>query len=145
MHVSSDRVFRFGVPPDELWSAMARTDGYQEWWPWLHRFAAEGLVTGDVWRCTVRPPVPYALRFTVTIDAAEPPRLVRATVDGDIRGTASLDVSARGEGSEARLVSVLSPSGIVLRAVSVAARPVVRHGHDWVLDTGLRQFSARAL
>jgi hypothetical protein len=33
----------------------------------------------------------------------------------------------------------------MLRAISRLARPVAAFGHDWVLDTGFRQFSARAI
>jgi hypothetical protein len=47
-------------------------------------------------------------------------------------------------GCEARLQSRLVPANQVLRAIATLARPVARFGHDWVLDTGLRQFRSRA-
>ena len=33
----------------------------------------------------------------------------------------------------------------MLRTFAAVARPVVRFGHDWVLDTGVQQFRSRAL
>jgi uncharacterized protein YndB with AHSA1/START domain len=144
VQVCSDRSFRFDVAPDVLWSVLADVDAYQGWWPWLRRFDATGLVAGDVWQCTVQPPLPYSLTFAVSIDRVEPPHRVAATVGGDIEGAASLEVLRRGAGSEAHLVSSLAPRNPVLRAVAAVAGPVVRYGHDWVLDTGARQLAARA-
>jgi hypothetical protein len=93
----------------------------------------------------VQPPLPYILRFDLTLLEVEPHRFVTAAVSGDIVGEARIDVQATGTGSEVRLVSALSPSNPMLRAIATMARPVVRFGHDWVLDTGLRQFASRAI
>ena len=144
VRVRSDRTFRFDAGPEAVWSAMADTGSYRRWWPWLRRFEAEGLVPGDVWRCTVKPPLPYVLRFTVTLDDVATHR-IRATVGGDIEGSAVLDLLPWSGGSEARLVSDLAPRNGVLAVVAAAAAPVVRYGHDWVLDSGARQFAHRAL
>ena len=141
----SDRRHQFAVERAELWASMCRVDRYREWWPWLRSFEASALRSGDRWRCRVQPPLPYALRFDVTIDEVVPGELVTATVSGDIAGTARLDLLDRVGGSEIRLASSLAPSNRMLRAVALAARPVVRRGHDWVLDTGARQFTERAL
>jgi len=101
------------------------------------------LAAGEVWLCEVQPPLPYALRFRVRLDEVEPARLVRATVDGDIVGSAHLELTDRPEGCRARLTSELAPRHRVLRAVARVAAPVARYGHDWVLDTGAGQFVRR--
>jgi uncharacterized protein YndB with AHSA1/START domain len=145
VQVCSDRSFTFAVPPEVLWSVIADVGSYRRWWPWLRGFEAVGLVTGDVWRCEVSPPLPYVLSFTVTLDDVEAHRFVAATVRGDIEGSATLEVRPCGDGAEARLVSALAPRNPVLRAAAVVAGPLVRYGHDWVLDTGARQLVARAL
>lgn len=144
MEVRSDRRYRFAVGPEALWAAITDVEQYRLWWPWLRGFEAQGLVVGDAWRCVVQPPLPYTLRFTVTLDEVVEPRLVRATVSGEIVGTARLDIAEDGDGGEMRLTSSLSPDNRMLRAVASVARPVVRFGHDWVLDTGARQFAAAA-
>jgi uncharacterized protein YndB with AHSA1/START domain len=143
--VRSDRRFTFPVSTEDLWSALTRVDDYRAWWPWLRRFDATAFAVGERWRCEVQPPTPYVLRFDVTLIDVVPHEHAAATISGDITGHARLDVHEHREGSEARLVSHLAPSNAVLRAVAVVARPVVRFGHDWVLDTGLRQFAAKGL
>ena len=144
--IRSDRRFTFEQPPDQVWAAMASTSAYTRWWPWLRRFDARGLVAGDIWECQIQPPLPYSLRFTITLDEVVPGRLAAATVAGDIGGTAELTVEPAGTGGcEVRLVSDLAPASGVLRAFAAVARPLVVWGHDWVLAEGIRQFEARGL
>ncbi len=107
----------------------------------MTRLDADELAAGAVWRCTVQPPLPYALRFTITVDEVDAPRSASASVGGDIVGTATVTVAAHPDGgTEVRLASALSPSNPFLRGIARVARPVVRFGHDWVLDAGARQF-----
>jgi hypothetical protein len=103
------------------------------------------MVAGDLWQCTIQPPLPYRLRFTVAIDEVVEAELVTATLAGDLVGTARLELRAVGAASEIRLISRLAPASTVARGVATVAAPVARFGHDWVLRTGLRQFAARAL
>jgi uncharacterized protein YndB with AHSA1/START domain len=145
VQVRSDRRYRFSVGPDDLWSAFTRVDDYRSWWPWLRRFDAVAFEPGAAWTCVVQPPLPYSLRFRILLDEVDPCRLATATIDWDIVGQARLEVTATDTGSEARLVSHLAPENAVLRAIARVARPVAQLGHDWVLDTGLRQFRSRAL
>jgi uncharacterized protein YndB with AHSA1/START domain len=143
--IHSDRRWGFDVGAGTLWDAIAVVEDYRRWWPWLRGFEANGLVAGDTWRCVVQPPLPYTLRFRVSIDEVEPRRLVSATVAGDVTGTARLEIDERDDGCEARLVSALSPGNGALRVVTRFAAPIVRFGHDWVLDAGAHQFVDRAV
>ena len=144
--IRSDRRFAFDQPPDQVWAAMGNTSAYTRWWPWLRRFEARGLVTGDVWTCHIQPPLPYFLRFTITLDEVVPEASVTATLAGDIAGTAELAVAGGDAGGcDVRLVSDLAPASGVLRAFAVVARPLVVWGHDWVLAEGVRQFKAKGL
>lgn len=145
MKVRSDRHYEFAVGPDELWAAVTRVEDYRRWWPWLRRLRAEAFAEGETWACLVQPPLPYSLRLRVTLDEVVAPRFVTATIGGDIEGHAGLDITPAGEGSRLRLVSTLTPTNAVLRAFARVAQPVVRYGHDWVLDTGVRQFRQRAI
>ncbi len=93
MELVSDRRYRFTVPPDTLWSTLAATNHYRSWWPWLRAFDdGGGLTAGADWRCTIRPPLPYTLRFRLHLDDVDRPRFVLAHLTGDIAGTARLDV-----------------------------------------------------
>jgi uncharacterized protein YndB with AHSA1/START domain len=140
MEVRSDRRCSFADDPSALWAKLVRTDDYRTWWPWLHRFEGGELVPGERWRCVVQPPLPYQLRFELAIDEVEPERYVRAEIGGDIEGWATIDLTPSVAGTELRLVSRLSPASSFLKVIARFAQPVVRYGHDWVLDAGLRQF-----
>jgi uncharacterized protein YndB with AHSA1/START domain len=141
----SERRFVFPVTVEQLWWALAETDQYRRWWPWLTAFEGDGLVAGGHWRCTVRPPLPYSLRFAIHLDTVTPPDLVTARIDGDIVGRARLELADHDGGAEVRLTSSLAPSNRAFAIVAAVAGPIVRRGHDWVLDTGARQFAGRAM
>jgi uncharacterized protein YndB with AHSA1/START domain len=137
--------FAFAQPPADVWASLVRVDRYRDWWPWLAGFEAGGFEAGERWRCLVRPPLPYSVRFEVLLEEVEAPRFVTATVSGDIDGPAAIDLEPTPDGgTDLRLVSALAPSAGLLRAATAIAGPVVRWGHDWVLTTGLRQFRERA-
>ena len=145
MRIRSDRRHTFAMPPEQLWAAMARVEDYRDWWPWLRHLDATGLERGATWTATVQPPLPYRLRFELHLVAVEAPRLVVADVTGDIEGEARMEVSPTELGSELHLMSALVPTSRVLRTVAQLAEPVARYGHQWVLDTGLRQFRTTVL
>lgn len=145
MHVRSDRTYRFDHQPEHVWDALGRVDAYRTWWPWLRRFEADGLVAGDRWQCAVRPPVPYTLRFVVTLDHVDAPQRITATVSGDLAGDAAVSIQPTDAGCDVRLTSSLAPTGQPLRGVMRMTPWLGRFGHDWVLDVGLRQFRRRAL
>ncbi len=145
MRIRSDRHHSFSVSPEELWDAMVRVDAYRGWWPWLRSFDAVALAPGEVWTAVVQPPLPYRVRFDIRLGEVEAPRLASAEVSGDIEGTARIEIQPAGGGSELHFTSELAPTNAVLRTVARMAQPLVRFGHEWVLDTGLRQFRDRAL
>lgn len=145
MTVDSDRTFAVGADRERVWKAFAQVDDYQRWWPWLRSFEADALAEGSVWHCAVQPPVPYRLRFTIQIDSVVECEHVAATISGDIEGTARLDLRPVGTDTEIRLVASLTPRRPVVRVVERVLPPLARYGHDWVLDTGVRQFGEEAL
>ena len=145
MTITSDRWYHFALTPAELWASISSVDDFTDWWPWLRRFDAEGLVVGDRWVATVQPPLPYSLTLTIELSEVTSPSRVVAIVGGDVVGSARLEIQPDEEvtSCRVRLISSLSPGNRYLRAVAVMARPLVRFGHDWVLDTGARQFQRR--
>ena len=64
---------------------------------------------------------------------------------GDVVGNATLTLDDADIGCTATLHSSLAPGNTALRLVSRFAGPIARFGHDWVLDSGARQFIARAV
>jgi hypothetical protein len=91
-------------------------------------------------------PGSYPVRFRVVIEPIEAPVLVRAGVSGDVVGAATLTLEeGADEGRTATLQSSLAPGNTDLQRVSRFAAPIARFGHDRVLDSGARQFTARAI
>lgn len=140
-----DRSWVFRVEPAEFWATVTRTGEFQRWWPWLRRLDAPDLVAGARADCVVRAPIPYTLRFTVILEEVVPERLVDASVVGDLRGPARLEVAGHPEGTEARLAWRMELRKPLLRRAARVARPVMEWGHDWVVGTGVDQFQRRAL
>lgn len=140
MRIGSDRRYDFYVSPEAFWSAASRTASFRTWWPWLQHFDAPALAEGEVWSCCVQPPLPYAVNFTLHLFDVQPNTRVQARVTGDVEGEARLDVEPAQSGCRVRLRSSLTPSSPLLKTVAVIAWPVVVFGHNWVLDTGARQF-----
>ncbi len=127
-----------------VWDLISDVGAYRRWWTWLRIFDAGGLAAGEEWRCEVQPPLPYPVRFRVLIDEVRAPWFVQARVEGDVVGSATLTLEDGAGECTALLASTLAPGNPTLRLVSRLAAPVARFGHDWVLDSGARQFIARA-
>lgn len=137
--------YELPLPRGDVWSLISDVSQYRAWWPWLRAIDANALAEGEVWRCQVQPPVPYLVRFGVVINHVDEAALVRATVTGDVIGRATLTLEDADVGCTATLRSSLAPGNKALRLVNRFAAPVARFGHDWVLDSGARQFIARAV
>lgn len=143
-----DRRWAFDAAPDVVWAALTRTEDYRRWWPWLREFSGDGLVPGGRATCVVRAPVPYMLRFTVSVTELVPGERLEAVVEGDVTGPARLELSAIGarrRASQVRLAWEVELQRPMLRAAATVGRPVMELGHDWVTNTGFEQFCRSAL
>ena len=140
-----DRSWSFDVPPSDLWTAISRTEDFTTWWPWLRHFDLDTLAEGATARCVVQAPIPYRLRFRVRVRRVIPLELIDTVVSGDLAGPARLEVAPHELGSSVRLKWEVELRDPVLRVSSLIARPVMEWGHNWVVDTGVRQFRRRAL
>lgn len=143
--MTTNRSFHFDVAPAVFWSAISAVDRYQSWWPWLRRFDAEPLSAGARWACEVQPPLPYRVRFDVDLVEVHEPEWIRVEIRGDIVGSAGLEVADAGSGCDVHLRSSLSPRNPFLGLIGGLAPRLVRFGHDWVMETGARQFTREAI
>lgn len=126
-----------------MWQALERVEHYQQWWPWLRRFDARSLATGERWRARIRVPMPWMLRFELELQRVDAPTSVDATVAGDVEGTASITVEPEGVASRIRLQSALAPRHRLLAGVHRLVPSVSRRLHDRVVDEAFRQFASR--
>lgn len=144
-----DRSWHFGVSPGELWATLAQTDRYREWWPWLREFTVDGggdaLAAGAVAHVVIQAPLPYQLRCTIAVDDATVDQRLTTRVDGDLSGSARLELYPVDGGAEARLAWELDLRAPVLRSLAVVARPAMAWAHDRIVERGLPQFEGHAL
>jgi hypothetical protein len=137
--------YELPLPREEAWGLISDVSKYRNRWPWLRVFDAAALAPAEEWRCEVQPPVPYLVRFRVVIEEVETAVRVQARVVGDVVGAATLRMEDTAGECLATLDSTLAPGNTALRMVSRFTAPIARFGHDWVLDSGARQFIARAV
>ena len=139
--------FWLPAAPREVWDTIERFDEFESWWPWLRTFHADrhGLVDGNVLHGTVVPPLPYRFHVTVRLVRCDRPQSIEATVSGDLRGTARLSLDASGDGTLAGVAWSLAMVRGPLRAAALVAYPLVRWGHDRVVDTTVAGFRQHAL
>jgi uncharacterized protein YndB with AHSA1/START domain len=139
--------FWFPVPPQQLWEIIERFEAFESWWGWLADFRAGGggLVDGNVLHGTVIPPVPYRLRLTVLLQRCDRPRLVEATVRGDLSGQAELRLEDADDGTRAAVTWSLEMRSAPLRVAARVAYPLMLWGHDRVVDMAVSGFRRRAL
>lgn len=139
--------FWFPVPPSQLWETIERFEDFESWWAWLADFRADGsgLVGGNVLRGTVIPPVPYRLRLNVRLRRCDWPGLIEAAVGGDLSGRAVLRLEAAGQGTRAAVAWSVEMRSAPLRITARVAYPLMRWGHDRVVDMAVSGFRRRAL
>lgn len=136
--------FDFAVPPEEMWAALEQAERFEGWWGWLREFRLEGagLSSGSVLHGLVSPPVPYAMRVRVVLDRCRRPECIDATVAGDLEGSARLVLHRRGDGAGTSAEVAWSVE-MMQRPMRIAARvaaPLLRFGHDRVVDATVAGF-----
>ena len=139
--------FWFPVRPGELWDVIEQFDQFEHWWAWLQDFGAEtdGLVAGNELHGTVLPPVPYWLRLDIRLERCLRPHVVEATIDGDVRGFAEIRLEPVDDGTRVAVVWTLDMRSTPLRVAALVAYPLMRWGHDRVVEMAVLGFRQRAL
>ena len=134
--------FRFPVPPDDLWVAIEETDRFEGWWSWLSQFSLEGdgLQQGSVLRGLVAPPLPYRMRLRVELEECDRPSCIEAAVHGDLEGSARVALTPREDGTLVEVIWTLEMMQRPMRMAARVAHPVLRWGHDRVVEATVRSF-----
>ena len=139
--------FAFPVPPAELWVAIERFDQFERWWGWLGNLTIDGggLQAGARLIGTVAPPLPYRMRVIVNFERCEHERSVDAEVSGDLAGPAHLRLHPTDTGTDAEVDWSLEMRQLPMRIAARVAYPLLRWGHDQVVEATVNGFRRQLL
>jgi hypothetical protein len=137
--------FRFTVPREVLWHLLEDTGEFERWWGWLGEFRMDGngLETGSVLTGVVTPPLPYHMRIQVVLEDCTEPASITAAVHGDLEGSAHLDLADDGDATIASVGWTIEMMQPPMRLAARVAYPVLRWGHDRVVDATVFGFRRR--
>ncbi|MGH9016621.1 MAG: hypothetical protein ACRDY1_02625 [Acidimicrobiales bacterium] len=139
--------FDFAVAPEAMWRTLEHSERFEGWWAWLGEFRLDGgaLAAGAVLHGLVSPPVPYRMRVDVVLDACTPPEQIDATVRGDLVGDAHLHLAPAGAGTRADVAWTVEMTQRSMRMAARLASPLLRFGHDRVVDATVSAFRRNLL
>ncbi len=135
--------FDFDVPAGALWESIENAEEFERWWPWLEEFAldGDGLRSGTVMHGVVVPPLPYRMRVDVELLDCRRPISIDAAVRRDLEGQASVRIRPRGtNGCTVEAAWSIEMMQMPMRIASLVALPLLRWGHDRVVETTVRSF-----
>ncbi len=140
--IDYDATFTFPVSVARLWATMGQIDRFPLWWSWLRGFSVDGvrLERGTVLHGTVVPPLPYRLRLEVVIDEYVPERRICAFVHGDLEGSARISFDGDDDEAQARATWTIEMMQQPMRIAARIAYPLLRWGHDRVVDATVDGF-----
>lgn len=148
--VGYQRVATVNATPGEVWDALGGIDQAASWSVWVDRIEVRGpdpaaaiLTAGTEVDARIATPLAIRIRVRVHLDDAVPERLIVATVDGDLRGQARLELGAEGRGTRAEVSWSLEMMHGVMRTMALLSGPLLRWGHDLVAEATIRTFVQR--
>ncbi len=136
------------APPEAVFDALADARTYPDWWkPVYIGVEADGEPeVGKVSRQHFKGRLPYHLRTRSTIARLEPPHVVSADVDGDLRGRGTWTLTETEQGTHVRFDWRVQADRRLLRILTPVLRPALRWNHDWAIRRameGLEPFARR--
>jgi carbon monoxide dehydrogenase subunit G len=134
--------FRFAAPPAVVWDMIERTGEFERWWGWLGDFRLDGpgLEAGSVLIGIVSPPLPYHMRIRVELERCVRPSMIDAAVHGDLEGHGRLELAADSDDTVASVAWTIEMMQRPMRAAARFAYPLLRFGHDRVVDATVHGF-----
>jgi hypothetical protein len=134
--------FVFPLSPEELWSEFERIERFEAFLSWLSDFRLEGdgLRSGSMMYGVITPPLPFRMRLRVELVDCERPSLIVAAVHGDLEGDARLLLSPRPGGTRVTASWTVEMMQRPMRLAARVAYPLLRWGHDRVVEMTVRGF-----
>jgi uncharacterized protein YndB with AHSA1/START domain len=143
--VSYRNEYEFPQSPEGIWDALEDVDQFVLWWPWLEEFRLEGgsLVAGAVLSGVVAPPLPYRMRLQIELTRCEKPDIIEALVHRDLEGEATIALCSQGIGTHVEVAWTLEMMQRPMRLADRMAHPVLKKGHDRVVENTVAEFRSR--
>jgi uncharacterized protein YndB with AHSA1/START domain len=143
--VSYRNQYVFPQSPEGIWDALEDVDQFVLWWPWLEEFRLEGgsLVTGAVLSGVVAPPLPYRMRLQIELTRCEKPDIIEARVHRDLEGEATIALCSQRIGTHVEVAWTLEMMQRPMRLADRMAHPVLKKGHDRVVENTVAEFRSR--
>jgi uncharacterized protein YndB with AHSA1/START domain/quercetin dioxygenase-like cupin family protein len=123
------------APPEAVFDALADGRTYPQWWrPVYIDVDADGpAALGKESRQHFKGRLPYHLHTRSVISALDPPRLVTAEVDGDLRGTGTWTLTPTASGTHVRFDWQVHADRKLLKLLTPLLRPLFRWNHNWAI------------
>jgi len=123
------------APIEAVHEALADGRTYPQWWrPVYIEVQSDGPpAVGRVSRQHFKGRLPYHLHTRSTITRLEPPRIIEADVEGDLRGRGLWTLTPDGDRTHVRFDWTVSADRPLLRALTPALRPLLRWNHAWAI------------
>ena len=136
------------APPEPVFEALADGSTYPDWWtPVYVETKTDGPPgLGRTSEQHFKGRLPYHLRTRSTITRYEPPTVVGADVEGDLRGRGLWTLTPRDGGTDVRFDWRVSAEKPVVRALTPVLRPLFRWNHAWAIARareGLEPYARR--
>ncbi len=134
--------FRFAAPPAVVWACIEQTDDFERWWSWLgdFHFTGLGVRAGSVLVGIIAPPLPYRMRVQVVLEDCVKPLSISAAVHGDLEGSAHLTLLSDHDSTIVTAAWTLQMMQRSMRLADRVAHPLLRWGHDRVVDATVESF-----
>ncbi|HEX8967578.1 MAG TPA: SRPBCC family protein [Chloroflexota bacterium] len=135
-------VWQVDAPIQAVWDAIYHSERWPHWWPYVAAVDelapgdSEGL--GEVRRYTWTTQLPYKLVFESTVTRVEPPRILEASVHGQLVGTGRWRLTRTECGTLVRYDWNIRTRVDWMNALAPIARPFFAWNHDVVMRAGGR-------
>jgi uncharacterized protein YndB with AHSA1/START domain/mannose-6-phosphate isomerase-like protein (cupin superfamily) len=141
--------WRVAAPREAVFAALADARSYPLWWrPVYIEAEADGEPrVGAVSLQHFKGRLPYHLRTRSRITRLEPPRVITAEVEGDLRGRGNWTLTeTSGGGTHVSFEWIVHADRRLLRVLTPLLRPALRWNHEWAIARaieGLEPYARR--
>jgi carbon monoxide dehydrogenase subunit G len=131
--------------PPVVWSVLEDVGFLSECSPWLAALTVDdpGLRAGAIVKGMITTPLPFQVNISLDVEEWSPCSLMAAAVHGDLEGDARLGLTAADEGTCLDLDWTVEIASAPIRTMARVAHPLLRWGHDRVIQSAVERLAAR--